>query len=584
MNKSEKYIYLRPKKLGKYSKDFFVFDVETGIKYPDGRIEYMLSARPEHFIFAVVYGKNGYKVFHSLKELQKEFKRKEYKRKTVYAHNAEYDLSCTFGNIYHLDPDAIFNGKFVCATNGICMFADSYNILPTSVKKLGKLLGLEKMELGKNLQSFRYLMDDVDIPYCVRDCEIVYRSLQKVFEDTEPSFTIGSLSLKLFRKKYLRHTIKVNRKLADQFFSAYYGGRTEAFYIGECNAEVYDINSAYPWAMLNGNFINPSTLKNINPEIYNAGNYALFDDNMHGMIDATVHVHPDEYLPVLPVRMDGKLLFPCGTFRGQWMLSEFRYALQKSMTTVKNIHNLIIAETVETPFKNFVQDIYNMRQKTNDEFERYYFKLFLNNLYGKFAQRTKDKYKFFNNEHDAIKFISAENLFRAELIKVIGGYFCRYDKEKFYAHTIAPWAAEITAQVRIKLHTQIQKYEDRILYCDTDSIFLSGINTVKNSSELGGWKKENKTITNIRALKDYIYFEDDKDELLQMLKGVKKDAIPFDEYGNVFKYKRMIKTRESFVRKDNLPPGTFIEQVKFISGDYKKRQILKGGKTKPFIL
>lgn len=576
MNKTNTYTYLRPKKLGKKSQDFYVFDCETGIKHSDGVIQYLLSARPEHFIFAVLYGKYGYKVFDDIFKLRKEFRHKRYKNKIIYAHNAEYDLSTVYGNIYHLDPNAIFNGKFICCTNTVCKFADSFNIFPTSVKKLGELLGLEKKELGKNLIS--HVKDlNRDIDYCVRDCEIVYKSLYKVFQDTEPSYTIGSLSLKLFRKKYLKETIKVNRELSDEFFHAYYGGRTEAFVIGECNANVYDINSAYPWAKLHGNFINPASLKRYK-------NTITIDDNQNGMIDATVIVDPSEYLPVLPLKHEHKLLFPAGQFRGQWMLSEFRYALQNSKTKIKNIHELIIGESIETPFYDFVNDIYATRQATENEFEKYYYKLFLNNLYGKLMQQTQDKYKFFKSEFDAIKFISRENLFRAELIKVVGGYFVRYDHSELYAHTIAPWGAEITAQVRIKLHAKMREHENKILYCDTDSIFLDE-KTLPSSTILGGWKLENKIITNIRTLKDYVYYdESDKNTLKQMLKGVKKDAIPYDQYGNVFKYKRMIKTRESFLRKDCLPPGTFIDQIKFISGDYKKRQILKHGQTKPFIL
>jgi len=46
----------------------------------------------------------------------------------------------------------------------------------------------------------------------------------------------------------------------------------------------------------------------------------------------------------------------------------------------------------------------------------------------------------------------------------------------------------------------------------------------------------------------------------------------------------MIRTRESFRRKDMLPPGTFVEQLKLLTGDYSKRQVFKDGTTKPFIL
>lgn len=225
--------YLRPLTFGKKSKKFYVFDTETGISHKGGKIEYILSARPEHLIFGVVYGPDGYyKVLSTPKEFKSEFKKKQYKNKIVYAHNAEYDLSAVYGNIYELDREAIFNGKFISCSNGVCRFADSYNLLPTSVKKLGELLGLNKAQLGDaNLVSHTKNLQN-DINYCFRDCEIVYKSLEKIFEDVEPCYTIGSLALKIFRNKYLTKTIKINDH-SDLFFNALYGGRTEAFRIGK---------------------------------------------------------------------------------------------------------------------------------------------------------------------------------------------------------------------------------------------------------------------------------------------------------------------------------------------------------------
>lgn len=571
-----RYKYFRPKKLGKKSKEFYVFDVETGEVDNNGNIHYMLSARPEHFIFGVVYGKNYYRVITTVESFRREFKKKRYKNKIVYAHNAEYDLSCIFDNIYKADPTAIFNGKFICMSNKNCSFADSYNILPTSVRNLGELLGIPKQELGKNLKS-HVTKIDTDIAYCTRDCEIVYKSLEKIFEEIEPSFTIGSLSLKLFRKKYLKETVKIN-SFNDDFFSAYYGGRTEAFYLGECNGKVYDINSAYPWAMANGSFINPSTIKSVSPTFLQK---YLADEKYNGM--ASVIVEVDDEYPVLPFRHDGKLIFPCGKFSGEYMLSELRYALKNSNTKIIECDSLLVSRVIQSPFTEFVSDIYTKRNASTNEFEKYYLKLFLNNLYGKLVQRSKEAYMYCANELDAMKHIRQKKIKHAELRKVHGGYFLVYEQNKFFDHVIPAWGAEITARVRIKLHEAIKNNSKKILYCDTDSIFTNGKAKIKLSSDLGGWKLEGKRIKEIRALKDYVFYKEDG-ELAQKLKGVKKDAVPYDEYGNVFVYKRMIKTRESFARKDNLPPGTFIDQTKFISGDYKKRQILKGGKTKPFYL
>lgn len=568
--------YLRPLKLGKRSQDFFVFDVETGVQNKNGDIQYMLSARPEHFIFAVVYGRNFCRVFYSPDELKKEFKKKRYRNKTVYAHNAEYDLSATFGNIYDLDREAIFNGKFISATNGVCTFADSFNILPTSVKKLGELLKLPKLELGKNLVSNAWKIKD-DIAYCVRDCEIVYKSLQKVFNGLEPSFTIGSLSLKLFRSQYLKRTVKVN-PLSDEFFNALYGGRTEAFKIGKCRAKVYDINSAYPYVMREKAFVNPSTLR-VAPKIFDL--YELFE-KYEGYVKATVKVDRSEKLPVLPYRWENKLIFPAGEFSGAWTFPEIRYALENTKTEIINIDRCVIGERIESPFRNFVNDLWEKRYNTNDEFERYYYKLYMNNLYGKTIQRAKEEYRFCENEAEAWQVMREKKLRRCEIIEVQGGYFLRYDNDRIFSHTVACWGSYVTAYVRIMLHELMSKHFSKVVYCDTDSVFIEK-ELPLNSKELGGWKLENKIITKVRALKDYVYIDDEGEEK-QMLKGVKRGAVQLDPESNAFVYQKMIRTRESLRRKDLLPPGTFIKQLKLLTGEYSKREILPNGKTKPFIL
>lgn len=568
--------YLRPQKLNKRSKDFYVFDTETGI-LKDGKIEYILSARPEHLIFGVVYGKEGYTVINTVNDFKKEFKKRRYKNKIVYAHNAEYDLSAVYGNIFKLDRGAIFNGKFISCTNGNCKFADSYNILPTSVEELGLKLGLHKKQLGQNLKSsVKNLAQDIE--YCKRDCEIVYKSLELVFQDLEPSYTIGSLSLKLFRTQFLKHSIKVN-ELSDNFFKALYGGRTEAFKIGECEppANVYDLNSAYPKAMRDLVLPEPSTLQRATGEL-NFHNYAR---DYEGMITATVTVpHSCEY-PVLPYRLESRLIFPVGTFTGSWTFNEFRYAIKANNITFK-VHEIIFGKRIKSPFKDFIQVNWDKRAASNNEFVKYYLKLLMNNLYGKTIQRAKDEYRYCENIKEARQYLKEKNIRKAEFIKVHGGYFLRYDINKIFAHTIACWGAYITAEVRTMLHAFGAPHFKDLVYCDTDSNMIQKKLRV-NSKELGGWKRENKIVTNVRALKDYVYLDGDGNEK-QMLKGVKKNAKQLDQHGNVFKFKRMVKTKESFRRVDNIPAGTFIEQTKMISGDYKKRKVFKDGSTKPFVL
>jgi hypothetical protein len=596
-NRLSKRRYLRPLKLGRRTKDFYVFDTETGIRYKDGRIQYILSARPENLIFGVVYGPNGfYKVIHSVDEFKAEFKKKRYKGRIIYAHNAEYDLSCIYSNIYLLDREAIFNGKFICCTNGNCTFADSYNILPASVKVLGEILGLPKGQLGDSELSSHINRLNEDIKYCYRDCKIVFDSLQNVFNDTEPSFTIGSLALKVFRSKYLKRTIKINEH-SDRFFDALYGGRTEAFKIGKTNANVFDINSAYLSVMEKNSFPDPSKLRvldtsnfpNVKGQLERALNKMLY--RYEGMIKAKVKVNENEKLPVLPYRYENKLIFPCGEFIGAWTFSEIRYALQNSKTTILEIYEIVYAPAIESPYGQFARDVWKKRkdaQKIKDKATDYREKLFGNNLWGKNAQRAKEEFRFCTGLKEAKEFMREKKIKKGEIIEVIGGFFFRYFTDRLFNHTIACWAAYITAYVRIMLHKEMKKDGNDLVYCDTDSRFVTKSIDYNTKDQLGGWKKEEKKVTKIRALKDYVYTYFDKDKNMevsaQMLKGVKKNAKQLDPEANVFLLERMIRTRESFRRTDSLPPGTFIKQIKTLSGDYLKRKVLPNGDTKPFII
>lgn len=577
--------YLRPTNLGRKSKKFCVVDIETGIIDNRGNIEYILSARPEHFIFAVVYDGEKYKTFYSVDELKKEFLKKFYKNRIVYAHNGEYDYSGIFGNIYYTDPSAIFNGKFISFTNGNAFFADSFNILPTSVKKLGTLLNLPKLDLGDNLKSHIKLLESKDIPYCRRDCEIVYKSLEKIFADVEPSYTIGAISLKDFRTNYLKHTIKVNPE-SDLFFDAAFGGRTEVFKLGECDGHVYDINSAYPDAMAFNVFPDPSKLRRLDFRVDNWDtinsiiNSHIDGVKFEGMFKGTVYVPENLYIPPLPLRTDDALIFPTGTFSGAWCFPELRHAIKHGVKIVK-CEYIVYAPAIDSPFKEFILDKYEKRNATDDEFERYIHKLYMNNLYGKLLQRNSEEWRYCKDVADAKKFMREKKITRGEFIDTTdGGFFLRYDSNKIYNHTIACWGAYVTAYVRVKLHTFLNENSRYALYCDTDSGIFSKKLNIPNSRKLGGWKLEDKKVINIRTLKDYVSVENDEEK--ETLKGVKKDAEALDPYSNVFVYQRMIKTRESLRRVDNLPPGTFIQQMKFITGAYNKRKVLKNGFTKPF--
>lgn len=559
-----------------YEKDFYVFDTETR----------GLRAKSDAFIFGVLYGFDTCKVFYTVDDFKKEFRKPAYKGKKIFAHNAEYDLNVIFDNIYSLDKEAIFNGHFICATNGVCTFADSLNIFRTSVKELGKIIQKEKLEISQDLIKGK---KDIEvkpqmIEYCIRDCEIVYEALLYIFNLVgNIKITIAGLSLDYFRRFFQPFNIDYNEYLESNFFKSYVGGRCEAFFIGKTKAFVYDVNSMYPKAMFYSKFPNPKYLKflsYLSPE--------TFEKTILKSYEGCAKVklfHKPNYFGFLPLKKKGKLLFPVGTFEGYYNFNEIRFALNNKMIILLKVTDIVYAEAMKSPFENFVFDLYNKRIKSNSDIEKLTYKLLLNSLYGKFAQRVKAKMIYIDDidlQFNIIKGYSLKN----KLIKIHPFNAIRKDcfievksDRGFLYHTIPSFSSYITSYARIELLKLFIKYEkNKIIYCDTDSIFVEKQLNIENSNKLGELKRENKTITEIRGLKNYSYLTDGIE--INKIKGIPKNSELIDY--SKYRYKTLIGTKEGLRRSKQ--SGIQEERIKIISNKYDKRIVDANGNTKAICL
>jgi hypothetical protein len=554
-----------------FDGDFFVFDVET-TPFQEGKTC--------EFIFGVVFGYGYTRVIHTVKEFKEEFEKPMYTKKKVFAHNAEFDLTVLFDNIYYFDKEAIFNGKFICCSNGNCMFADSLNIFPTSVETIGKMLGKPKGKLSKLFWEASEVTQK-DIDYCIRDCEIVFDALLQIFDMVgNVKITLASLSLDLFRRKYLKFHIDYNDLLINNFFGSYYGGRCEAFFIGKVNSCVYDINSMYPNAMLNCVFPNPKYLKRRTN--VPRGTFLKLIYEFEGC--ATVSLtHKQTTFGYLPYRHDGKLLFPVGNFTGTFNFNELRFALENKAIEINEVFEIIFSTRMESPFKEFVTEIYNERCSTDNEFRKYLLKIILNSLYGKFAQKIDSEFIYIHDmkkEYETIEYykskgqlkkVSLFNEFRSDCFLELSS-----SSSKYLYNTIPLFSSYITSYSRIQLLENLIKYENnKPVYCDTDSIFFEIDPQIKNSNNLGEWKKENKTVFEIIGLKNYSYFCEG--EIKNKIKGIPKSAIK-DE-NNVYSYFNLLKTKESLRR--NIKAGTYVKREKENKGTYDKRIVHEDGETEP---
>lgn len=568
-------------------KDFYVLDTETGEQ--EGKwIQWKLKARPEAFQFGVIHGYNYTKIFRNRKTMIQHLQLDpRFKDKYVFAHNMEYDGTVLYDNIYKFDPNAIFNGRLICFTNGHCRFADSMNIFKTSVATLGELIGTAKTKLG-NAKMRSKSIGKSEINRCVIDCQIVWDALFSIFQQAgDVKITQASLSLIYYRRFHQPMHIDFDEKNVASFWDSYYGGRTEVFKLGPTHASVIDLNSAYPFAMKYCKFPNPKYLK-VEKSITTDYLINNLFPHYEGCVYATVK-HKKTWIGYLPVKMDNKLCFPTGTFKGCWNFNELKFALDQKAVTIISIKKVVYADRMPSPFESYVDKLYAERMASKNEFEIFRIKIFMNSLYGKFAQRIAEESIYIEDikkslpmirqhqKNGTFKSLQLFNPKRNDAFMVISS-----KKGQHVSHSIPSFASYITSYVRVIVLKQLLKMKScRPVYCDTDSIFYEIDRGFKNSYELGGWKKESKIVYQIDGLKNYHYKDLKKaDEMIHRIKGVPKKATLVDT--NTFEYYDLMKTKEALRR--GLVAGVLTKRKKVITSKYDKRQVFDGGATKPVLV
>lgn len=563
------------KRIEKIKNDFFVLDTETT----------KLEPLKENFVFGVLYGFNYQKIFYTIEEFLTEIKKKKFSKKYIFAHNAEFDLLVLFGNLYkYMDQSAVFNGKFISAKYDNITFADSLNIFPASVEKIGQTVGLKKLN-NEKVKSEGLTKDNItseDIEYCIRDCEIVFDALLKIFEYVGCiKLTLSSLSLYNFRNKFLENDI-IFSELVDEFYNSYYGGRTEVFKLGNCfPTNVFDINSIYPYVMSYMKFPDIRTLKKEIKIDLKYFDYVL--KNYEGCAKVSIE-HFNHYFGFLPFKTD-KLLFPIGKFTGTWNFNELRYAIKNNIIKVLQVHEIVYSNPVKSPFTKFVEYHYNKRLQAENELEKLIEKLLQNSLYGRFAMRMK----YTTTYYEDIPFELVDELDKTEKfysLKVFSELrndcflITENEKMKNSFFSIPTFSSYITSEARIVLLKSLLENDyNKIVYCDTDSVFLQGnFNGIINTN-IGSFKKEEKTIKEIRGLKNYVYIDSEGKEK-ETIKGVSKRAEKIGE--NRYRITKYYKTKEGLRR--NKEAGKSFEMIKELRHIYDKRIILLNGDTKPIKL
>lgn len=477
----------------------------------------------------------------------------------LVCHNLQYDIANLFKGLDYFQVDSmIYASRLISVTllnanPRKLYFMDSCSFFSGSLASLGNLIGLEKGEGSA-----------FDKEYVMQDAKIVYTFMNKIQERLNAdgfslTLTVGSMAMTDYTTSYLPTKQGTwNSKLC---LSAYYGGRVELFYKGFCAGPVYytDINSSYPSVMRDKEY--PDTSR-VEP--------SLLATHEFGVGRFTVDVPLDVYVPPLPFHSpEGRLFFPTGIFEGVWTYAEVRYAISLGVK--------IISESVGEgcrygcrPFVSFIDDNYAKRQEAKstkdkkeakkqttyeEDFDILYYKLKMNNLYGKFSQH-KDRSVMTRRKLTPAR---AEKLGFYKESKI--GPFYHYKVRRTEAPKTANylWGTYVTSYARISLLQKINavcKAGGKLLYCDTDSIMFEGaegLNGLEISKQLGCMDLKKFDCADFLMSKGYVLYKRTKGGNLREVAGACKGvsqlhSLYFYKHGEVT-YEKPNKLKSSLLAK-----------------------------------
>ncbi len=581
---------LRKGKTRKKKPRLSVVDIETVSRGP-------IEALPELFRFGVVLDDTGEEHrFTSLDELrrfllcpQSRAHRDYLRNRSFWCHNGSgFDFLVLFPDMLSnlrwsviSSGTKIIMGKYRLTNKDYVKFYDSLNLLNSSVEKIGKALGLPKLTMEYSNQGEP---NEEEWEYCKRDCEIIMKALQRLYDMCnvlKPS--IAAQSLAYWRKLYLPSTIYVN-EYDNTFGESYYGGRVEVYRFEAKQWNYYDINSLYPFVMANFMYPDPSCFTRVTN--ISKDELTRLINRYEGNAKLTVTVK-DCYRPILPVKYNNKLIFPVGRITGRWNFPELRLAIKNKQIEIEQIHEVIYSTRVVNYFKNYVEDLYNKRKQSNNEYDKLVYKLFMNSLYGKFGQRIKNDTKYASNVKDLEEIENTYGDMITKISELKSGFYAvslNLDKEnkQYVSHSIVSWASYITSYARI-INWQYQetiesKYGLKVAYTDTDSFFVDGEIPIESGlvgPELGQLKLEPEKVKDIIGPKNYKYIKDGKE--YTKLKGVPKSAIETED--GKYQFNKIVKYKEAMRR--GLTPGQSVEVFKVLKKVYDKRVKLSNGETRP---
>lgn len=419
-----------------------------------------------------------YQEFSETKEFIEFVKKQEI---IIYAHNGgKFDWHFIKEYIEPEQKIMVINGRLASFKIENCEFRDSYNLLPVPLAAYQKtkidynIFEKENRNKPENKREISaYLRDD---------CVFLFNLVSTFINDYGLNLTLASSAMKFWRKNfYTGKSFNSTKFFFEQMKPYYYGGRVECFQKGIINKNfsVYDINSAYPFAM-----------KHMHPW----GSEIKILDKLPKYYEQCFIKLACISNGAFPFREKTGLSFPSDNEKRIYTITGWELKTATELNLLKEVDILKVIKFCDMiSFNDYVDYFYKMKaeQKNGDKAKYLISKLFLNSLYGKFAanpMKYKDYWTIPANEianyQDNTNFVFTSMLGKETAIVEQP---LPEEEQRFY--NVAT-AASVTGFVRAYLLKYL-KTAGNPLYCDTDSIAHFGDESVfPVGEELGEWEKE----------------------------------------------------------------------------------------------
>lgn len=458
-------------------------------------------------------------------------------------------------------------------------FFDSYSLLPSSLADLCKAFGVPHQKETFDFSRHRVSKSDPKLMKRLEnDCKGLREILLSFYGSdyiTNPQVTIASQALDTFRNSFGADVVSLPAEHEDVFRESFYaGGRVEVYKGWSKGVRSYDVNSLFPYAMLEP------------MPVGDCRKVRTYKPGLIGFYKVRIRTTPNWYITPLLVKGD-KNMFVKGA--GEYFISSRMLEYLKLEYGVRcEVEWGFVFSGAEPILRDYVNTFYKLKAENRGNAMYYIAKLFLNALYGKFAQ-NRDKYRIetFNGQNNFIV-MEGEIAQRLHLVLIP-----HRSQSRFILPYLSAWITDLARLYHFRL---MQEHPRDMFYCDTDSLFTTArypvgdkIGQLSYKGTFEGCFLNSKTYALRNSTSEEIRFKGFNAsefrfrDFMNLLKGKTKTLMQTTE--RILTYRQCL-TRVNGITYDRGLFLKLVNQEKESACDYDKRLMVKSDRfifdTKPF--